>query len=96
MKRATCVCGLLAIWKKFGRSSTSQPLPPQAADSQPLEITLAVPNQTATDRLVDQLRTAGVSIYELEISRRTLEDAFLALVSTAIRSVPAAHRSASR
>ena len=49
-------------------------------DAPPLEITLAVPNQAATDRLVDQLRAADISIHELEISRRTLEDAFLNLI----------------
>jgi hypothetical protein len=47
------------------------------------ELSVEVPDQRATDQLLDALRRAGVSVVELRRNRQTLEEAFLNIVSAA-------------
>jgi ABC-2 type transport system ATP-binding protein len=45
------------------------------------QLVLQVPDQAAVDRAIDSLRAAGVSIVELTRRRRTLEEAFIDIVT---------------
>jgi ABC-2 type transport system ATP-binding protein len=59
-----------------GREATTRP-----AGSDQVEIELRLPDQTAVDALVDDLRRCEVSIVGLIRHRATLEDTFLALLA---------------
>jgi ABC-2 type transport system ATP-binding protein len=52
---------------------------PRAGQSR--ELSLELPDQRATDQVVDALRRAGVSVVELRRNRQTLEEAFLNIVA---------------
>jgi hypothetical protein len=47
-------------------------------------VRLKAVDQGEVDRRVDRLRTQGVSIVSMSRQRRTLEDAFLAIVAEAV------------
>ncbi len=67
------------------------PLPAPPGKSQ-TNVTIGVADQAAVDRTVDELRRAGVSIVAMTGRRRTLEDAFLEIVTPAhIASQTPAH-----
>jgi ABC-2 type transport system ATP-binding protein len=54
--------------------------------SELLAVTVSVEDQAAVDRCIDELRCAGVSIVSVSSARRTLEDAFLEVVSQPMSS----------
>ncbi len=52
-------------------------------------VTIAIADQPAVDRAIDDVRRAGVSIVAMTGRRRTLEDAFLEVVATPNQKTPA-------
>ncbi|MDZ4819354.1 MAG: ABC transporter ATP-binding protein [Planctomycetota bacterium] len=68
-----------AIKQAIGQREVVVWQPENAGNDAPQEyqLTIRVENQSDSDRLVDEMRTAGVSIVALARQRRTLEEAFL-------------------
>ncbi len=86
-KRAETECGLVLrgdatrireVMERQGlASSPVEPVPTEASE---LRMTVRLADQGAVDRLIDDLRGAGISLLELTRRRDTLEEAFLGIV----------------
>ncbi len=53
----------------------------QTADGGQHEVTVRVEDQADSDRLIDSLRAAGISVVAMARHRQTLEEAFLAALA---------------